>query len=153
MWGKEDVHISAWDSRDNIRSVILDWRERSSGLTSKGRDPLVFQADLSPPRVCSPAVELLHKKGPRHGRKICASFLWLDSYYTQSSLTKDKNINYILINLRVLHCLSNGSIYDSTSNYTTICCIIDSLILIHHLIIIYLSYRGKEEIHSEIVNY
>ena len=61
--------------------------------------------------MCSPAVALLHKKGPHHRRKIFANSLWLYSYYTQSSLSKNKNINYIFIYLRVLHCLSSRSIY------------------------------------------
>ena len=81
--------------KDNIRSVILDWRrrsaghsskgERSAGRSSEGRDLVVTQADLSAPRVCSPVVALLHKKGPRHRRKICANSLLVYSYYTQSS--------------------------------------------------------------------
>ena len=84
--GEEDIHISAWDlKKNNIRSVILDRRqrlvgcsskgERSAGLSSEGRDPLVTQAYLSAPRVYSPAVSLLHKKGPRHRRKLCAKSL------------------------------------------------------------------------------
>ena len=110
--------------KDNIRFVILDWRQRSSSrshagkrhacLSTEGRDPLVTQADLSAPRVSSPAVTLLHKKGPRHRRKICANSLWLYSYYTQASPTKNKNTNhvyiYIYIYLRVLRCLSSGAI-------------------------------------------
>ena len=47
------------------------------------------------PRMCSPAVTLLHKKGPSHRRKICANFLWLYSYSSQTSPTKNKNILYI----------------------------------------------------------
>ena len=39
------------------------------------RDPLVTQADLSALGVCSPAVTLLHKKGPRHRRKIYVNYL------------------------------------------------------------------------------
>ena len=69
--------------------------KRSTGLSSEGRDPLVTQADLSAPRVCSSAIALLHKKGPCHRRKIGVNSLWLYSYYTQSSLSKNKNINYI----------------------------------------------------------
>ena len=126
--------------KDNIRSVILDWRqrpaghssegrvpvvtqmkarssghsnerERSAGLSSEGRDSLITQADLSTPHVYSPAVALLHKKGPRYRRKICANSLWLYPYYTQSSPSKNKNINYIFIYLQVFHCLSSSSIY------------------------------------------
>ena len=111
----------AW--KDYIRSVILHWRqrsagcssreERSAGLSSERRYPLVTQADLSAPRVCSPAVALPHKKGPRHRRKICANSLWQYSYYTQSSPSKNKNMNYIFIYLRVLRSLSSGSTYDN----------------------------------------
>ena len=68
---------------------------------------------VSPPRVCSPAVALLHKKGPCHRRKICANSLWLYFYYTQLSPSKNENINYIFIYLRVLRCLSSSSIYDT----------------------------------------
>ena len=76
--------------KDNIRSVILVKRKRSSSrsneeersdcLLSERRDPLVTQADLSAPRVCSPATAILHKKGPGHRRKICANSLRLYSY-------------------------------------------------------------------------
>ena len=65
-------------------------------------------------QVCSPTVALLHKKGPRHRRKICANSLWLYSYFTQTSPSKKKNINYIFIYLRVFRCLSSGSIYDTS---------------------------------------
>ena len=121
--GEEDIHISIWDLKGKIRSVILDWRQRSSGcsnegdrstsLSSEGRDLLVTQADLSVPRVCSPSVALLHKKGPRYRRKICANSLWLYSYYSQSSPSKNKNINYIFLYLRVLRCLSSNTRYNA----------------------------------------
>ena len=39
MLARRHVHIPAWDLKDNIRSVILDWR----------REPLVTQANLSAP--------------------------------------------------------------------------------------------------------
>ena len=64
--------------------------ERSTGLSSEGRDPLVTQADLSAPRVCSPAVAQLHNKVSRHRRKICANSLRLYNYYTQSSPSRIK---------------------------------------------------------------
>ena len=110
--------------KDNIRSVILDWRrrpsghssewERSAGLSREGRDPLVTQADLSAPRVYSPAAAQLHKNGPRQRRKICANSLWLYSNDIQASPSKNKNINIIFIYLRVFRCLSCGQ-------YTTSC--------------------------------
>ena len=56
------------------------------------------------------------QKGPHHRRKVCANSLWLYSYYTQSSPLKNKNIDYIFIYLRVLRCLSSGSIYNRTPN-------------------------------------
>ena len=111
----------------------LKRRERLAGHSNEGRDRLVAQAKgrdqlatqtkgetrwslkqtCQLHRVCSPAVTLLHKKGPRHRRNICANSLWLYSYLTQTSLSKNKNINYIFIYLRVFRCLSNGSIYDN----------------------------------------
>ena len=76
--------------------------ERSAGLSNEGRDPLVTQADLSALRVCSPAPAQLHKKGLRHRRKIRANSFWLYSYFTQTSPSKNKNINYMFIYQRVL---------------------------------------------------
>ena len=106
--------------KDNIRSVIWDWRQRSADhtsegeraarLSSEGRDLLVTQADLSAPSVFSPAIAQLHKKGPRNRRKICANSLWLYFYSTQASLSKNKNMNYTFIYLRVFRCLSSGAI-------------------------------------------
>ena len=97
--------------KDNIRSLILDWRQRSSGhsdegersasLSSEERDPLAIQADLSAPGACSPAIAQLHKKGPSHRRKICVNSFWLYSYDIQSSPSKNKHTNYIFIDLRV----------------------------------------------------
>ena len=58
----------------------LNRRGRSTGLSSEGRDPLFTHGDLSAPLcVCSPAVALLHKEGPRHRRKIGANSLCLYS--------------------------------------------------------------------------
>ena len=104
--------------KDNIRSVIKDGRQRFSGhLTkgrgplvseAKGRNPLVTQAYLLYSHVCSPAVELRHKKGPRHKRKICANSHWLCSHDIQSSLSKNKNINYIFIYLLLYFDLRPG---------------------------------------------
>ena len=115
--------------KDNIRSVNLDRmqrssgrsneEERSAGLSSEGRDPLISQADLSAPRVCSPTVAQLHKKGSRHRRKICAEYFWLYSYYIQSSPSNNKNINYIFTFLRVFRCLSSGPICDNCSCNTS----------------------------------
>ena len=135
--------------KDNIRSVILNRRqgstghsskgERSAGLSSERRGPLVSQAKGNSPlvaqakgrgplvtqakgetygslkqtcHVCSPAVPLIHRKGLRHRRKICANSLWLYYYYRQPSPSKNKNVIYIFIYLRVLRCLSSGPVYN-----------------------------------------
>ena len=105
--------------KDNIRSVILDWRLVGQ---AKGRDLLVSQVKgetrwslkqtCQLPCVCSPAIALLHKKGPCHRRKICANSFWLYSYFTQTLSLKNKNINHIFIYLRVLRCLSSSPIYN-----------------------------------------
>ena len=63
------------------------------------------------PLVCSLAVALLHKKGPCHRRKIYANSLWLYSYCTQTTPSRNKNKNYIFIYIRVFRCLSSGAIY------------------------------------------
>ena len=108
--------------KDNTRSVILDWGQRCSGRSNKGeitagfsgkrRHPLVTQADLSAPGVCSPAIALLRNKGPRHRRKICANSLWLYYCYPQSSPSMNKNINCIFKYLRVRHYFSSGTFCD-----------------------------------------
>ena len=33
--GEEDIHIFAWDLKRYIKSVILDWRQRSTGCSSE----------------------------------------------------------------------------------------------------------------------
>ena len=102
----------------NIRFVILDWRERSAGrsikversasLSNEGRDLQVTQADMS---CLFFARHTISQKSPRHWRKISANTLWLYSYYTQSSPSKNKDINYIFIYLGVLRYLSSDAIY------------------------------------------
>ena len=79
--------------KDNIRSVIWDWRQKSQAK-GKTRWSLKQNCQLL---VCFPAVAVLRNKGPRHRRKICANSLWLYYYYyyTQSLPSKNKNINYI----------------------------------------------------------
>ena len=59
----------------------------------------------------------------RHRRKICANSLWLYSYFTQTSPSKNKNINYIFINLQVLRCLSSVMICDTVAWDLGICSI------------------------------
>ena len=94
----------------------IQWSFKRSGEVrwslKWGRDLLVTQADLSALRVCSPVVALLHKMGPRHRRKICANSLWIYFYDIQSLPSKNKNINYMVIYLRVFSCLSSGAIWD-----------------------------------------
>ena len=69
------------------------------------------------PRVCFPAVALLHKKSPRRRKKICAKSFRLYSYFTQTSPSNNKNINYIFMYLRVFRCLSNSLIYNTTADF------------------------------------
>ena len=66
--------------KDNIRSVILDWRQRSTGRSSKRQRSASLSSEGSLKqtcRECSPAVALFHKRGPYHRRKICANSLSL----------------------------------------------------------------------------
>ena len=84
------------------------------------------------PRVYSPAVELLHQKGPRHRRKIRANSLWLYSYFTKTSKSKNKNMNYIFIYLQVL-CLSRGMICDlcwwkDISSWFLMCIVVNGIV-------------------------
>ena len=120
MWAKRQVHIPALDLKRKYKVCNFGLKrssgrsnegEMSAGLLRKGRDLLVTQADFSVLRVFSSAVALLKKKSPRQRRKMCANSLWLYSYYTQSSPSKNKNIKYIFTYLRVFRCLSSSSIY------------------------------------------
>ena len=100
--------IGTW--KDNVSSVNLDWRRRSTGRLSKGdrpaghsSRPVSYSCVFSGHRTTS-------QKDPRHRRKKCAMSRLLYSYSTQSSPSKNKNINYILIYLRVFRCLSSSPI-------------------------------------------
>ena len=101
--------------------------ERSTGLSSerrdpqvsqaKGRDRLVFQAKgetcwslKQTCHVCSPAVALIHTKGPRYRRKICVNSLSDYIPTSHTSPSKNKSINHIFIYLWVLRSLSSGAI-------------------------------------------
>ena len=116
MWGEDDVHTSAWNLKRQYMvcnfglKAEIHWslkrRERSAGRSSDGEKRPTGHSSIS---VSSPAVSLLHKMGCRHRRKICAKSPRLYSYYTQSSTSKYKNINYIYIYLRVFRCLTSGS--------------------------------------------
>ena len=77
-------------------------RERPTGHSSR---PVSSSCVFSDRRTTS-------QKGPRSRRKICANSLWQYPYYTQSSPSKNENVNYIFVYLQVFRCLSCGSIYD-----------------------------------------
>ena len=90
--------LAKWETRWSLKR-----RERVTGHSSR----------CVSSRVCSPATTLFHKKGPRHRRKICVNPLWLYSYNIQSSSSKNKDINYIFIYLRVFRWLYSGAICDN----------------------------------------
>ena len=69
------------------------------------------EACWSAPRVCSSVVAQLHKKGPHHRRNICVYSFWVYYYFARLFPSKNKNINYIFIYLRVFRCLSSGAMY------------------------------------------
>ena len=94
--GEEDIFIYSHGTwKDNISSVILDWRQRSAGRSSR---PVLSSCVFSGRHTTS------QKVSPPQKKHMCELSLY--SYYTQSSLSKNKNINYILIYLLLLHCLS-----------------------------------------------
>ena len=70
-WVKKRVHISAWELKDNIRSVILDWR----------RGPLVTPVNLSaPPCVFSSHCSNTHKGSLPQKKdmyELCLTVFWL----------------------------------------------------------------------------
>ena len=139
MWGEEDVHTSAWDLKRKQKvcnlelKVEIRWSLKRRGkvrwsLKQRGEvrwslnrketrclssRPVSFSCVFSGRRTIS-------QKGSQHRRKIGANSLWLYSYYTQSSPSKNKNINYICIYLRVFRCVSSGAIY--TWNYIVMIC-------------------------------
>ena len=78
--------------------------------------------------MCTPVVALLHKKGSCYRRKICANSLWLYSYFAKTSPSKNKNMNYIFIYLRLLRCLSSWAKCDIIWLLTTL-----QLILLYYL--------------------
>ena len=102
--------------KDNIRSVVFDWRrrsdgrsseeERSTGLSSEVGDPLATQANLSAP---APVYVLQ----PLQKIYMCELSLLLHSYFIQTTPSKNKNMNYIFIYLRFLRYLSSCSICDN----------------------------------------
>ena len=88
-WGDE---ACSWDLKDNI----------------------TFKQPCQLTLVCSPAVALAHRKGPRHRRNIRANSLRLYCYFTETLPSKNKNINNIFIYLQIIFCLSSGAVYDKT---------------------------------------
>ena len=118
-------HISAWDLKENIWSVILVWRRRcagrssegewSTGLSSEGRDTCGSLKQTC--HACSPTVALILTKGPSHRRNICANSDCISTSHT--SPPKNKNINYLFKYLRVVRNFSSGSICDSIRTILT----------------------------------
>ena len=107
--GEEDIHISAWDFERQYKVCNF-------GLKAETCWSLKQTCQL--PVSVSLATALLHKKGPRHRRKLYANSLWLYSYFTQTSLSKNKNMNYIFIYLQVFRCLSSGTYATQDWDYT-----------------------------------
>ena len=101
MWGKKDVYTSAWDLKRQYK--VCNFGLKAETHWSLKQTCQLLVSVLRP-------LHYFTKRVPR--RKICANSLWLYSYNTQSSPTKNKNINYIFIYLRVLRCLCSGSICD-----------------------------------------
>ena len=81
----------------------LKQRGRSTGHSSKS---------VSSPPCMFYGCHTTSQKGSSPQMKICANSLWLYSYFTQTSPSKNKNINYIFIYLQVFPCLSSGAICD-----------------------------------------
>ena len=115
MWAKRIfIHLhGTW--KDNIRSIILDWRKRPPGHSSEVVGPLVSQANLSASLCVFSCRRTPSQKGSQPQKKDMCKLYLLYFYNTQSSPSKNKNINYIFMHLRVLRCLSSGSIYDRVS--------------------------------------
>ena len=101
---------------DYIRSVILDWRKESAReicwkdlqvtqskeetrwpLKRRGRSAGHSRKPVGSPLCVLRPLHYFTKRGPRHRRKIWANSLWLYPYFTQTSPSKNKNINYIFI--------------------------------------------------------
>ena len=102
---------SAGRSNEGIRSAGRSSEGiRSAGRSSEGRDTLVTQADLSAPhpRVFLGRRTTLQEGSPPQKKDMCELSL-------TSSPSKNKNINYIFIYLRVFRCLSSGMICDKIS--------------------------------------
>ena len=105
-WAKKIFIYPHGTWKDNKISVILDWRQRSAGrpdegersarLLSKRRNLWVTQANMS--CVFSSCPTTSQKGSPR---------------------SNIKNINYNFIYLRVLPCLSSGSIYNIIKWFST----------------------------------
>ena len=110
--------------KDNIRSVNLDWRqrsasrssegERSAGLSGERRDLRVTQTNMS--CVFSGRRSNTHKGSPLQKKDMRELSLSLSDCIPTShtSLSKNENINYMFIYLRVLRCLSSGPKYDTS---------------------------------------
>ena len=102
--------------KDNIRSVILDWRQWSTGRSSE-QDRHTSHSSRPASSLCVfSSRRTTSQKGSLSQKRICANSLWQYSYYTQSSASKNENINYIFIHQRDFCCLSSGAICNSFIN-------------------------------------
>ena len=82
-------------------------------LKAEIRWSLGWAGQFPPTAVC--VRRLSHyftKTVPATEKMIYANTLWLYSYFTQKSPSKNKNINYSFIYLRVFRCLYSGLIHD-----------------------------------------
>ena len=84
--------------------VGVERKYKVCNFGQKGETRWSLKQTCQLPRVFSPANALIHTKGPRHRIKIWANSPWLYSYFTQTSPSKIKNINYIFIYLCGLLC-------------------------------------------------
>ena len=128
--GKEDVHTSAWVVKIQYKvcKFGLNWRD-SLASQATGRDPLVAQVKgetrWSLKQTCQILVRVLRppnyftKRVPATEERYVRTLSDCVPTYTQSSPSKNKNINYMCIYLRVLHCLSSSAICDPMKSYST----------------------------------
>ena len=111
--GEEDIHISAWDLKRKYevcnfgRKVVTHWplkrRAWSTGHSSK---PVGFLVCVLWP------LHYFTKSVPTTEERYVQT-LGMYSYCTQTLPSKNENINYIFIYLRVFRCLSSSATYDT----------------------------------------
>ena len=113
--------------KDNIRSVNFDWKRDPMVTHAKGWGPLVFQAKgeirWSLKQTCQLCVRVLRplhyftKRVPVTEERYVRTLSDSIPTYTQSSPSKNKNINYTFTYLRIFRYLSSGAIYDIFSAF------------------------------------